>query len=316
MLDTSPAEGLPEAMRLSPDDLEELRSAAQQVDLPSWAVDLLRTTRTELEKRGIYVSDRRWKKATAVLRASALLGGRSWVTVADVALLPACLWQKPEQRAIVDDLVRAQLDEIFEDEPRRYESIVVTLERTVADDLAATRQKSDGGGPLYLDPEGYRTNRATTRRHKKTAAGELLFKRPPMISAAPRYAWTLEDLKAEIFPIVADLRRYASDPETWITEEVAHEPVVEKPTLPREHIERRVEQVDRLACNMHAFRDAVAAARGEGGWAPRASRTVVSDAAVTSLEKLDSLAERLRTTRALYLSIPTHDALVPVRVAS
>jgi MoxR-like ATPase len=316
MLDASPAADPPEEMRLAPHDLDALRRAALRVELPSWTVDLLRTTRAALEKRGMYVSDRRWKKAAAVLRASALLGGRSWVTVADVALLPACLWQRVEQRSAIEDIVRAQLDEIFDDEPRRYEAIIVTLEKTVADDLVTTRQKVDAGGPVFVDPEGYRTNRATTRRHKKNIHGELLFKRPTQIVAAPRYAWTLEELKAEIFPVVADLRRYVSDRESWIMEDHPHEPLVEKPTLPREHVERRIEQIERLASNMHAFREAVAAAHGEKGWAPRAGRTVVSGAAATSLERLDALAERLRTTRALYGSIPTHDALTPVRVAS
>ena len=113
MLHASPPNDPPEEMRLSPRDLDELRSASTRIELPSWAVDLLRTTRAALEKRGMYVSDRRWKKAANVLRASALLGGRSWVTVADVALLPACLWQRPDQRSAIEDIVRAQLDEIF-----------------------------------------------------------------------------------------------------------------------------------------------------------------------------------------------------------
>jgi len=67
-------------------------------------------------------------------------------------------------------------------------AIIRAVERAIAGTLAT--ETRDAGGPIFLDTEGYPTNRPATRRHKKTACGDLLFKRPMQIGASPRYAST------------------------------------------------------------------------------------------------------------------------------
>ena len=58
----------------------------------------------------IYVSDRRWKKAVNLLRASAFVHGRSVANLSDVAVLAYCLWNEPAECGVVRGVV---IDSLF-----------------------------------------------------------------------------------------------------------------------------------------------------------------------------------------------------------
>ncbi len=53
----------------------------------------------------IYVSDRRWKKAVNLLRASAFVHGRKQTNPTDIAVLSYCLWNEPMEREVVREIV-------------------------------------------------------------------------------------------------------------------------------------------------------------------------------------------------------------------
>ena len=57
----------------------------------------------------IYVSDRRWKKAVNLLRASAFVHGRRQINLSDVAVLAYCLWNEPAECAVVREVVTNSL---------------------------------------------------------------------------------------------------------------------------------------------------------------------------------------------------------------
>ena len=53
----------------------------------------------------IYISDRRWKKAVNLLKASAFIHGRTETNPTDIAVLAYCLWNEPIEREVVREVV-------------------------------------------------------------------------------------------------------------------------------------------------------------------------------------------------------------------
>lgn len=283
--------------QLGLEDLELLRKKVARIVVPPWLVDVVAPLRRTLAKKGIYVSDRRWKKSLNVVRASAVLARRTHVTIADLDRLRACLWQRPEQRAIVDEAVVKRLREVFEEEPARYEALVATLEKTLAEEQRKTTQQHEGNVPLFTTPDGSPTTVPRTRRHKKDAWGQLLFRRPH-VAITSREAYTLDELRRES-PALADLatlRRYASDAKNWVMEEIEHQPLVEQLRWPAEHVAARVAQIERIALHLRSF--AEAASEANAGCDAR-------------LEKIEA---RLTALRDAFAALPVHAATI--RIAS
>lgn len=59
--------------------------------------------------RQIRVYDRRWKKLVRLLRASAFLNERERVDLMDCFLMIHCLWNQPEQQALIAEMVRESI---------------------------------------------------------------------------------------------------------------------------------------------------------------------------------------------------------------
>lgn len=94
------------------DELQTARRAAATVGLDGQLLRDLPTLRTRLKERGVVLSDRRWRKGLAVLRASAWLAGRSMAGEHDLPILRHVLWNDPDERedvaAALDGLLTAE----------------------------------------------------------------------------------------------------------------------------------------------------------------------------------------------------------------
>ncbi|WP_028022545.1 AAA family ATPase [Enterovibrio calviensis] len=104
----------------------------------------------------LYISDRRWKKAVRLLKASAFFNGRKDVNPVDLLLLQECLWHSPESRVVVGNIMHqfasnicfnqqealALALEAGEDTKSLSEEIIDVLGHTVDTELSMRKEKN------------------------------------------------------------------------------------------------------------------------------------------------------------------------------
>lgn len=103
---------------LSDKEWKDLQAGIQNVEVPADVLHIITAIRGELKsvaipgtevKRSIYVSDRRWKKIVALLKASAFIHGRNAVDATDVFLVHHCIWNSPDEIETVRGIVMGTL---------------------------------------------------------------------------------------------------------------------------------------------------------------------------------------------------------------
>lgn len=94
-----------EPVVLTPEDLEQLQSGAEQVEIPDTVIEDIIDIRRTLNTEGVIASDRRYRQALGVLKAMAFLQGRDRVTLRDLAWLEHILWSDPEQQPKVAEAI-------------------------------------------------------------------------------------------------------------------------------------------------------------------------------------------------------------------
>lgn len=95
----------PSRTTLSFAELDELRAAARAVEVARGVLSAIAELRRELGRRQIVVSDRRWHNSLDILRAHALLSGRTAAAEDDLAFLEHVLWKDPEEHPKVRDAI-------------------------------------------------------------------------------------------------------------------------------------------------------------------------------------------------------------------
>ena len=85
-------------------ELTALQQATAQIPIPPGTYGAVEQLRKDLLKKGVIVSDRRWKWAVSLLQGQALLEGRSAVEEDDLMILKEALWSAPEQRSDIGRL--------------------------------------------------------------------------------------------------------------------------------------------------------------------------------------------------------------------
>jgi MoxR-like ATPase len=98
---------------LTPDEWDALQVGIDLVEVPDAVVDALAVLRQALGEAPVpvAVSDRRWKKASRLLRACAVAHGRAYVDGQDLGVLEHVLWDRPDQRPAVAELLADTLRE-------------------------------------------------------------------------------------------------------------------------------------------------------------------------------------------------------------
>ena len=107
-------DNIPEATKLSEEELDAWSVRIDQVEVPAEVLNTLQLLLYKIEQYNqqpnnaphpMLIYDRRWKKSVRLLRASAFLHGRKRVNLMDCFLLEYCLWNAPEQRELIREMI-------------------------------------------------------------------------------------------------------------------------------------------------------------------------------------------------------------------
>ena len=118
------------------------------------------------ERRNIYVSDRRWKNIVRLLRTSAFMQDREEVDICDLLPIYHCLWQEPEERDAIRNIVIRALFSPIADK-------LVEMKNALAEDIKyhrVRRNPEDG-----RDYEGEIENLSDGLTSLEKQLGENLF---------------------------------------------------------------------------------------------------------------------------------------------
>ncbi|MDA9558126.1 DUF3763 domain-containing protein [Vibrio sp.] len=103
---------IPEGLAIKEAEYHEWLKCIETMKLTDGCFEKLYQLKTMLERAAetlhdeeLYVSDRRWKKAVKLLKASAFFNGRDEINPLDILLLQECLWSSPASRDIVNEVM-------------------------------------------------------------------------------------------------------------------------------------------------------------------------------------------------------------------
>ncbi len=86
-------------------ELNHCQSEARKVRIPPQILKLISSMRNELRKKGILLSDRRYKQSVLLLKARAYLGGRGEVEDSDLTILENVLWRDPGEAGEIKAII-------------------------------------------------------------------------------------------------------------------------------------------------------------------------------------------------------------------
>ncbi|MGQ0794017.1 MAG: AAA family ATPase [Deltaproteobacteria bacterium] len=102
-------ESHPQRTRITLGELYQCRAAVQMVEVPPYLLKLIARIRGELRKKGIQLSDRRYKQSILLLKARAYLDGRGKAGESDILALENVLWRNPDERGEIQSVIYQSL---------------------------------------------------------------------------------------------------------------------------------------------------------------------------------------------------------------
>lgn len=172
---SSAAEGKANSNAITAEEYAEWTERIDKIGVKIEVLDAISAIRKSLravnvdeaaERRNIYVSDRRWKNIVRLLRTSAFMQDREKVDICDLLPIYHCLWQEPEERDAIRNIVIRALFSPFADK-------LVEMKNALAEDIKyhrVRRNPEDG-----RDYEGEIENLSDGLSSLERQLGENLF---------------------------------------------------------------------------------------------------------------------------------------------
>ena len=136
---------------ISQEEYAEWKKEINEVDIPDSIFHVIFSIRRALqavridddEHRSVYVSDRRWKNIARLLKTCAFMHDRKEVGKTNLLFLHHCLWQEPEERNPIRDIV---VRCVFDDESSK----IADIKGRIGDDIRRHRTN-----PLFHGASDY-----------------------------------------------------------------------------------------------------------------------------------------------------------------
>ncbi|GAL33600.1 putative regulator protein [Vibrio maritimus] len=186
---TSEEAKIPEGLAITDDEYHQWQRELNDVKLSDDVFEKLFQLKTMLEaaaeehrstlsEADLYVSDRRWKKAVKLLKASAFFNGRDSVNPLDLLLLQDCLWNSPESLEIVRTVIKEfalkhafDQQEVFQQIEEGKEQLA-DIQEEIEAEFAMPLSMEAGSGLLRKDIYQYDISNA--KSYKVGAATDLV----------------------------------------------------------------------------------------------------------------------------------------------
>ncbi|EPV1124031.1 ATPase RavA domain-containing protein [Vibrio harveyi] len=187
---TSQEAQVPEGLAITDEEYHRWQQQLDKLTLTDNAFEKLFQLKTMLETKvesefgdasltDMYVSDRRWKKAVKLLKASAFFNGRDEINPLDLLLLQDCLWNSPESRDVVRGVIQEfALKHAFDQQEAEQEieycrESLVDVQHELEDKYRMTLNAEAATGLLRKETMSFDTSKAKTY---KVGAGVNLVK--------------------------------------------------------------------------------------------------------------------------------------------
>lgn len=186
---TSQEAQVPEGLAITDEEYHRWQQQLDKLTLTDNAFEKLFQLKTMLETKvesefgdasltDMYVSDRRWKKAVKLLKASAFFNGRDEINPLDLLLLQDCLWNSPESRDVVRSVIQEfALKHAFDQQEAEQEieycrESLVDVQHELEDKYRMTLNAEAATGLLRKETMSFDTSKAKT--YKVGAAVNLV----------------------------------------------------------------------------------------------------------------------------------------------
>ncbi|NOH68644.1 ATPase RavA domain-containing protein [Vibrio rotiferianus] len=186
---TSQEAQVPEGLAITDEEYHRWQQQLDKLTLTDNAFEKLFQLKTMLETKvesefgdasltDMYVSDRRWKKAVKLLKASAFFNGRDEINPLDLLLLQDCLWNSPESRDAVRGVIQEfALKHAFDQQEAEQEieycrESLVDVQHELEDKYRMTLNAEAATGLLRKETMSFDTSKAKT--YKVGAAVNLV----------------------------------------------------------------------------------------------------------------------------------------------
>ena len=264
---------LPEALRLTGDDLAFVQEAAGDVRVPDDALALLCDLRDWCAAEEIPVSDRRWRKVVKLLQTSALTNAREAVSVWDCWLLQHCLWSDAADREKVYDWYASRVGAERKESSHLVRIVNSWEGRLDGDREERSHMRDPEGKLLYVRENGEFTSDKTGQACRD---GEALFVAPDNVRIGDHHhfgqrriadktnegkGYTKEELdkmilqtghRSTYFQEWRDKKAYLEDTNNWLVTEL--EPAIGPTKHKSAHIEKCLQELKNLRTEMESHK--------------------------------------------------------------